>query len=253
MTKFLQNLFGAVTELFNGTEESIVNLICIVSPWLTTIVPASMTYIHTESILKFPKWEAFVTAAIVETLGFAAIRTIISFMEHNKRYTSDVRRAPLWLSISVYIFYLVVILTVNVYLQWTNDIPTANIVATGLLSLLSVPGAVLVAVRAQHAELLREISEQKERRRTPNEQRTNTERTGSERTNRRTANPAVRSSRSFGGLLDVRNRIQEYVERTENEQQRTPGPTEISQALGVSKGYASDTLKVIRPRTDQNQ
>lgn len=229
------NIFEKISNVVNSAEDSIINLLTVIAPWLVPVIPAFLTYWHTNRDLGFPAWVAWTSAIVVEVLGLASMRTSISFFEHNKRYSKDTNKAPFWLAVSTYVFYLLVILAVNVLLDITNNIKWTNILAIALFSLLSVPAGLLISVRAQHSELLREIAERRVR---TNETRT-TNRISEPRERKRTAN------RSFTGSFAVRQKIKDFVRSVQENEQRTPGPTEIANELGVSKGYASDTLKSI--------
>lgn len=67
------------------------------------------------------------------------------------------------------------------------------------------------------------------------EQRTNNERTDIKTNAWRTNNERTENS--------VRDQIRKYVLTTQETEKRTPGPTEVSRELGVSKGYVSDVMK----------
>lgn len=159
----MNKIFEWITELVNGTEDSLINLISAVILWMVPIVPAYLTYQHNITDLKFPNWVAVTTAFVVEFLGLASMRTSIKFYEHNKHYQkTEVKRAPFWPVVGTYIFYIVVVLSVNVLLDW-NKVEGTHIWAIALFSLLSVPAGFLISVRAQHTELLRNIEESKEK------------------------------------------------------------------------------------------
>lgn len=225
------NIFEKFSKIINDGEDSVINLLCVVAPWLVPVIPAFLTYWHTVNDLGFPEGIAWTSAIVVEVLGLASMRTSISFFEHNKRYVKGTNKAPFAVTISTYFFYLLIILTVNILLDVTNGVKWVNVIAIGLFSLLSVPAGVLISVRTQHSELIKELNERRFR---TNEHRTSTERTARKRTNRRT------NERTPNG--DIRQKIGLFVRSKQKNEQRTPGPTEIATVLGVSKGYASDVL-----------
>lgn len=161
----MNRVFESITRFFNGIEDSAINALSAVVPWFVPVIPAYLTFYHTTTDLKFPTWVAWTTAFVVEVLGLASMRTAVKFYEHNKHYTSDERKAPIRITILIYTCYLVVVLVVNVLLDIKNGVVWWNVLAVGLFSLLSVPAAMLISVRAQHAELLQKIyTERSERR-----------------------------------------------------------------------------------------
>jgi hypothetical protein len=61
----------------------------------------------------------------------------------------------------------------------------------------------------------------------------------------RTNSPKKEQKRTSPNEQGVRQRIGSFVANVKANEQRTPGPTEISRELGVSKSYASETLQMI--------
>lgn len=164
----MNRAFDSITKFLNGTEDSLINTLSIIVPWFVPVIPAYLTFRHSEINLQFPVWVAWTAAFVVEVLGLASMRTAVSFYEHNKHYTKQENKSPFRVALSIYSSYLLVVLVVNVLLDWQNGVVWWNVLAIGLFSLLSVPAAALISVRAQHTELLRELdrnrSERKERR-----------------------------------------------------------------------------------------
>lgn len=163
MIKALQYL----TNLFNSAEDTLINAVSAIVPWLVPIVPAYLTFNHAHNPqeLNLPLLVAGSTGFVVEALGLASMRTIFVFNEYNRKYKDSTKKAQLRYPIFTYVFYLVVILLVNVVLDWQNGVNVYHIIAVGLLSLLSVPAGVLISVRAQHTERQIEAEREKERQR----------------------------------------------------------------------------------------
>lgn len=154
----MNKLFTWITNTVNNAEDSLINLISAVILWMVPVIPAYLTYNHMTVDLNFPLWVAGIGAAVVEFLGLASVRTAIKFWAHNKRYETNVKRAPFWPVIGTYVFYIVVVLSVNVVLDW-GKIAAAHEWAIALFSLLSVPSGYLMSARAQHTELERKIAD----------------------------------------------------------------------------------------------
>lgn len=230
----MNEIFDWITKFINGTEDSLINLISAVILWLVPIVPAYLTYEHNITDLRFPQWVAFTTAVVVEFLGLASMRTSIKFYEHNKHYKkTEVKQAPFWPVIATYVFYIVVVLSVNVLLD-LGKVTSTHIWAIALFSLLSVPAGYLISARAQHTELLRSIEEDKQKAaaaRAQNKQ---------EKKEVRKETTKVYASSKRQDILD----LLEVIYRTEG---RVAMPKELSDRLELdadtSKGYISGLTK----------
>ena len=161
----LSNVFETISETINGAEKSFLDLLSALVPQAVPVIPAYLTVYHTQNEMGFPAWVAFTAGFVTEVLGIASVATAIKFYRHNLKYKDNKNHAPFRLAIGTYVFYLVIILTVNVLLEFVAGTrSTAVIIAIGLFSLLSLPSAVLISIRAQHAEILGEVEERKEER-----------------------------------------------------------------------------------------
>lgn len=164
-TNQLSNVFETISETINGAEKSFLDLLSALVPWAVPIIPAYLTVYHTQNEMGFPAWVAFTAGFVTEVLGIASVSTAIKFYRHNLKYKDSKNHAPFWLAFGTYVFYLVIILTVNVLLEFVAGTrSTSVIIAIGLFSLLSLPSAVLISIRAQHTEILQEVEERKEER-----------------------------------------------------------------------------------------
>lgn len=163
----LQALFDKLDESVNNVEGSLVNFLTAFSPWLAPLAPAYMTYNHMIEFLHFPPLLAFILALLVEILGFGTVSTGLDFWFYNRRERSGIKKAPIGAVVGVFIFYLLLILGSNVMVDIANAYLTdtwqkaAVIVVRAMLTLQTIPGAVIVAVRLGHRELLREIKKEK--------------------------------------------------------------------------------------------
>lgn len=161
----LARFFETITEVINGAEKSFLDLLSALVPWAVPIIPAYLTVYHTMHEMDFPGWVAYTAGFVTEVLGIASVSTAIKFYRHNLKYKDSKNHAPFLLAIGTYIFYLVIVLTVNVLLEFVSGTrSTSVIIAIGLFSLLSLPSAVLISIRAQHAEILGEVFEKREER-----------------------------------------------------------------------------------------
>ncbi len=160
MRNWLGNIFGFIADLVNGAEKSFLDLLSALVPYAVPVIPAYLTYFHTVEQMGFPDWVAMTAAFVVEVLGITAVSTAIRFYRHNKRYKDDKNKAPFWLAVGVYIFYIVVVLIVNVILEVVAKQRSGPVIwAIGFFSMLSVPSGVLISIRTQYSEMLEDINQ----------------------------------------------------------------------------------------------
>lgn len=166
------NLFDQINHVIRDSESSLVNLLSAIAPWLAPLAPAYLTFSHlTAEEFGFPIWVAISVAMVVEVLGLSAVSTILAFWAHNRRYKDEKKRAPVWIAVFSFVIYLMIILVINVVLDaaLTNGSTLSYdwmvVGAKALLTLLSVPAAIILAVRTQHKEVLDAIDDEREQRR----------------------------------------------------------------------------------------
>lgn len=231
----MNKFFDLITGLLNGFEDSAINTVSAIVPWFVPIIPAYLTYWHSSNDLGFPGWVGWTAACVVEFLGLASMRTSVSFYEHNRRYSAEVKKAPFWITVLTYLFYLAVVLTVNVLLDLQNGVQWQRVLAIGLFSMLSVPSAVLISVRAQHTELLRELAQNKAKRSGVHF------RTAAEPQERSPEPTEQRHASQFEPQI---YQLLEDILLTEN---RIAGPSELARKLNLdperSKGFISTKTK----------
>jgi len=143
-------------------EKRIVNIIVAVSPWLAPVIPASMAYTNMVSKLGFPAWVALVGAAVIECLGISTISTALDIWTHNKRYKDAVKKAPILIPVFAFVFYSVLVLTVNVIMEIEQA--GSQIIARALLSLMTVPAAMILAARKGLADIQQELANDRQAR-----------------------------------------------------------------------------------------
>lgn len=254
----MKQLVDWFVKAMDSTELSFVTLLSKIVPLFVPVIPAYVGYRHVTNpqLLNFDPFFGWVYALVIEGLGYAAIYKAVAFWEHNKKYTEgSPNRAPLKVAIGIYIVYLVVTLAVNVVLDWVSGVVWYNVLAIGLISILSVPAGLLMSISAIHTERENERSVKSQQRKT--EQQTNTpaneqrtpRRTNGQRTNTPIPQPTNQqtneqdSERTLGFPQNERREsILSFIEQVKANENRTPGPSEISRELGVSKGYASDVM-----------
>ena len=145
-----------------AVEALLIDNIAATSPWLAPLIPAYLAWDSMSHVLAFPSWVALAGAAVVELLGLSAVSTTFQFWDYNDTRRKSDQRAPVLLAIATALFYLCVVLTVNVML---DSGPALHKAAKALLSTLSVCAAVVLALRAGHSRRLESIEQTKSERR----------------------------------------------------------------------------------------
>lgn len=164
-TNYLQVVFSWISETINGGERAILDALSAVVPYTTAAIPAYLTYLHTRDIMSFPASVALLSAFTVEVLGVTAVSTAIRFYQWNLSHKQVADRAPFWLALSTYVFYVLITLTVNVVLEVYAGVRASAVIwAIGLFSLLSLPSGVLISVRSQFGEMLEDKREKADQR-----------------------------------------------------------------------------------------
>lgn len=162
-----ENLFDRLNNWINGIEGSLVNFLTAFSPWLAPLAPAYMTYVHMIEFLHFPVWVSGALALVVEILGFGTVSTFLDFWFFNRRNKAQMKKAPLFLVVVSFGFYLGLIVVSNVLIDLAREFGTesqisgAIVSVRALLTLQTIPAAIIVAVRTGHRDLLRQIQQEK--------------------------------------------------------------------------------------------
>jgi hypothetical protein len=152
--EFLRAIQGIVQEL----ETTLVDTLASVAPWLGPIAPAYLAYKAMVGVLGLPVWVAFVIAAVIELLGISTINTAVQFWNYNQTKRQSDPKAPFWMAVIMAVFYLTVVLVVNVLLDNAEMIQKT---AKFLLSALSPVAAVTLSLRAQHTRRVLTVADRK--------------------------------------------------------------------------------------------
>jgi hypothetical protein len=116
-------------------------------------------------VLAFDPWVAWPVAVVIEFLGISTVSTTLSFWTYNKRETSEENKAPLWVILIAFVFYLAVVLIMNVAIDANAGTPNEKVAVIwvrAVLTLMTIPAALVMAVRTQHQEI-KNIIEQERR------------------------------------------------------------------------------------------
>jgi hypothetical protein len=227
-----ENFFDRATKWINDFEGSFINFVSVFLPWLVTLIPATILYDHLIEIGWRP-WVAFIAALVVEGLGLATVNTFFRFQRHNQKYKDQKNKMPAWLVVVVYLWYLVIVLFVNVVFDVVSGVAWTEIVAVTAFSTLSLPASVLIAVRG----LFSEWKGEHDRRYARSDERSDEQKPVQVNDDERSdEQETVRPS-------DREQEIIAYLNKVYQSERRIPGPTEVAKALKLdptkAKGYIS--------------
>ena len=142
----LNKLFRFLTEQIRNTEHAVITFIAAVIPWLVPVIPAYLTGYHVVGSLGLPEWAGWIVGLIVEGLGLASMSRTIAFWENNRKYSKDTNKMPIIVPLGTYIWYLIIVIVVNVLLEKASGASAIRIWTVGLLATLSVPTAALISI-----------------------------------------------------------------------------------------------------------
>jgi hypothetical protein len=152
-----------IKNLFSGlSEESLIDKLAKVAPWITPTLPASFTYHNLENVMKLSTAEAVVGALVVEIFGLVVIHTTNQFHQSNQEYGSreTYNKQPVGLMVGMSLFYVSSVIIINLLLDLSR--PPMEIAARALLTLISIPAAVVLTARYSFQREMRKIEEKKQ-------------------------------------------------------------------------------------------
>lgn len=150
-----RGFFGTITYIIKGAESNVVELITVIGPWLAPLVPAYLTYYHSLSVLGLPETLAIILGVVVEVIGLSSGHTLAQLWSHNRRTRAQKERIPLLPVFGVFGFYVGTVLAINLGLIWYNTVLQEKFVYVAI-TLLTVPAITIIALRAQHHNILLE-------------------------------------------------------------------------------------------------
>jgi cobalamin biosynthesis protein CobD/CbiB len=195
-------------------EINLTDIIAGLAPWLAPIPTAWLVGAATVKHLAWPVPVAIVAAAIVESLGLAATNTALELREYNQSKRKIDPPAPAWLAAGLVGGYIAIAILLTVAL---DVVPSQARYAPAIWPALSLTGAVILALRADHRRRLAAIAQDKAERKAARQVVSTVKRKVS------TVKERQVSSVKVDSLLDA------YLDNP------ALTPTQAAQALGVSR------------------
>lgn len=141
------NIFSRATNWIISVETDLVRLICVFLPWLVPSIPAWLVKDHAEKQMAYTGAIPWIMGIVAEGLGLASLVTSLTFWTHNRKYTDENNRMPLWIPITSYVFYLIIVIAMNVILDIQSGVDWTRVLVVGMFSLLSLPAGLLISVQ----------------------------------------------------------------------------------------------------------
>ena len=160
----IESSIGRFDQFVDNIESVVVGLVAKIAPWASPLPTAFLVYNRTMTHLGWPVWIAAVAAIVIETLGLSTSATVLILYRYNKTKRKSDPKAPLVIPIVLTAIYIITAETLTVALdiaskQWQSL--TLTDWAPAMFPALSLTGMVLLAVRADHTQRVREIEEGK--------------------------------------------------------------------------------------------
>lgn len=154
------NIIERFVQWYRGLEFSLSNLIATAVSLGAPYPAASLTWNNVQEKLGFSISAAWISAIVVEGLGFAALATIVEFWSAGReRKVQNIKdkgedRGLMLVSFVSFLAYVIIVVVVNVLLEIeygpngkiTNFLELASI---SMLTTLTIPGGLIYAVRTQ--------------------------------------------------------------------------------------------------------
>jgi hypothetical protein len=178
-------------------EEVIIDFLVGIIPFFSAVAPAYWTYHHFVDVMQVPSLFAFVVALVVEALAFSNISELTTIQQYNKdageaRGMKTYKKQslkPIYFNLALYLTVVIMVNSVLAFVDSINHSPggmdrfvtlltqgefieiakgytdaVVDVVIIFLTSLLTIPGAVTIAVRTNHRRYLQKKEEEKQER-----------------------------------------------------------------------------------------
>lgn len=144
--------------ILDKLETQAVDFVARFSPWLAPLPTAYLTATATVEHLAWPLVIGVIAGAIVEALGLASIATALTLREYNATKRKSDPLAPCLLAVSLAAVYFVAVTFLTVAL---DTAPNLAMFAPLVFPIMSIAGATVLAIRADHKRRLAVIADEK--------------------------------------------------------------------------------------------
>lgn len=131
------------------TFENRLNQILIsFTPFLASLIPAVFLCLNLITFMELKPIFSALIALATESIGISSLTIYLKVKQFNKRYKDPKNHVPSWPPVLAYSIYISAILITNVILEinlWNEPQKIVISISKGLLSLMSLSGALLIA------------------------------------------------------------------------------------------------------------
>lgn len=163
--------------------------------YIGVLAPVPTAYVISVSLQSHLKWNiiiAFISAVIIEVVGFGVVYMYAIFREYNQSKRKTDPAAPLAIVGWMVVAYLIAVLLLTVVL---DIFPEFAIYAPGLFPFLSVIGMALTALRFDHRQRMDAIENEKNERQEARKSK---------------VQPPLTLSQPLAPILDTRAKVAQY-------------------------------------------
>jgi hypothetical protein len=157
------NWLDQLTRSTDRFATTLTNALAALGPWLTPLPSSALVSRATIHYLNWEPWLGLVSGAAIEILGITAISTTLLLWDYNQSRRKTQPPAPVRLAAVLVVGYAVVTILLTVLME---IMPGMVILAPALWPLLSLVGAVNLALRSQHRHRLAAADAERAERRT---------------------------------------------------------------------------------------
>jgi hypothetical protein len=240
--------FASWDKSIRGAEASFINFISAVVPWGAPFPVAYMSFMHQVDVLEFPWAVAIISALVIEFLGVSTVSTILGFWSHNRKYQDEKKKSPVWVAVLAFCMYLFIVLTTNVALDATKGTDweqVAVVAVRAFLTLMTIPAALIMGVRALHQESLTEAQDSKR-------ERAFKKHYGDQWFEMMYGKGSAGSVNRTEPTSAKKQAVMEYLDAYYQESGEAPKLQDIMRACGVAKSTASDFRKEWADKFQEN-
>jgi hypothetical protein len=220
-----------IERAIDDAESTLVNLVAKCAPWLAPLPSAWLVYAKSMAILQFPHLVGLVAALVIEALGLASVSTALTLREYNAGKRKSDPRAPFALALALAAVYFASVVSLTIVLEL---VPKAATFALVIFPFLSLTGATVLALRADHRRRLASIESVKAGRKAKRQ----AHRQGSvNNVSSQTSKSAISDTHLTVARQGRRQRKQERIDSLAAFLGTNPdaGATEAARAIGVSR------------------
>jgi predicted transcriptional regulator len=157
------SLIKSIREVFSELENNLADGIAATAPWITPLPSAVLVSTAVVQKLHWSSAMGWITALIIESLGFSTVSTSLLLWEYNADKRKIDPKAPFEIAVCLIAIYLVSTISLTILL---DIMPELGRYAPAIFPVLSMVSAVNLVLRFGHRKRKSAVSLEKENRKT---------------------------------------------------------------------------------------